>query len=497
MSEAQFPKTHNLSVTAPKDDEVLADLERRHANLEAEYAQFQADLATYPAEFTYPEDIDQMQGLQDLLAKMKGHKALIAALKKAEKKPWDGVVKVIQNFFVKRDERIDVLLGVWAPRHEKFLDDKKEADRKAADQAAEAARQRQAEAEEAARQAAERQRLSEEAAAEAARQEEAARLAAAKAEEERKAKAAEAEAAEARERELAKERAARDRAERQTNEDNLKAIRRHMKDADRLDGMANVDQASDDELAQLDALVKPGGMISSLAGPVARSLLLDEEQTAEITKVKADLDKLREAQGDRFNKRERTRREKERLAEEERERKAAAAAKADREAREAAAAEAKRVREAAEAEALAARERHAGLRDSVVEAREATREAAGAARAADKDLRDAGRTADKAEGQAAKLGRKAENMTDAQASRLRGDLGSTSSLTGHWVRYIEDEATLRTVCGPLAGDFSTEDLLGATYRWMGARRMGWSGEKVTDPALPGVVFRWETYARTV
>lgn len=488
------PRGHNLPpIIAPTDAEMLADLQNRFPELPKELAEFEEALATYPTEFAL-EDEDRAAALQDLLGKMKKHKSVLAAHKKTEKKPWDGLVKVVQNFFTKADEAIDGLLETWAPRHQAFLDLKKaEASRKA-----EEAAQQQREREETARREAEaaeaRAEAARQAEAQARQREEEARQRAE--EEERKAKLARerAEAAAAEEKRIAREKADRERAEREVNDTSLKAIRRHMKDVDKLNTLSEADEASEAEIAQLDALVRPGGIVSVLAGPVASSHLLDDDQREEVQALSVKLTLLRKALAERFDAKERRRRAKE--AKEAAERDAAAAAERARlrEQEEARATAARAERERLDREALDAKDRQKAAQGDVREARAEQRGAVADQKDAAKTQKASTADAERAANRADRIESRLENSTDADLSRTRGDLGSTGALVRRWVHVVTDEAALRAVSGPLGEHFTEDALSGAAYRWMRAHQAGFTGERV-EGRLPGVVFVYEQGAR--
>ena len=489
------PKTHNLPpVAAPTDEEMMADLRARFPELEAEMAQFEKDLAGYPKKLTL-QDAEVAQALQDLIGKMKKHKTILGAHKKTEKGPWTKIVNVVQNFFTTREEKIGGLLKEWGDVHEDYLQQKKdEAVRKAEEeaerqrQAAEAAQRDREAAETRAREAREREE-----AAQKAEQEARDRAAA----EEARARAAweAADAAAAEERRIADERKARERAEKETNADNLKKIRGYMKEAEKLHtsiGTAG-DEADDAEIQQLDALIKAGGIVGLLSGPVVHSTLLDEAQTAEIGEVRARLGELRKAVGERLDAKERRRREKARKDEEVREAVLAEQRRKDREADEERSRLAREEREKAETEAAAARQGQKDAQAEVRAARGEQREAFSEQKAAGKVAGKAGQEADRAANRADRIDRRLENSTDADLSRERGNLGTVGSLRRDWKCYLpDDETALRAVLGPLGPHFTTEALSGAAFHWMRAHQYGFTGERVEPAELPGVLFAYET-----
>ena len=489
MTDTLPPRTHNLPpIVAPLDAEMLADLQARYPEVAKELDAFEAALKTYPERLTL-KDAETAAALQDLLGKMAKQKAVLAGLKKHEKKPWDTLVKVVQNFFGKGEEKIDGWLGVWKPRFQEFLD-LKEADNRAKAEA-EAERQR-AEAvrlEREAEEAAERKRKAEAEEAEAWRREEEALAAAARAEEERRQAEARAAEAKAEEERRAKEKRERDKAERDQNTEAFRAIRRNMKDAERLHLMGEGDEATEDEIAQLDGLVRAGGVIGNLAAPVAASMLLDDEQKIEIETIRGRLGELRKAANGRHDAKEQRRRERERKAAEAAEAAAAAERAARRRAEDEEHARAKAAREKADAEALALKEAEKAAKGDVRAARADARDAVADQKTAARDEKRLDTDSDRAANRAGRMERRIENSTDADFSRTRGDLGTVGGLTGHWAYSVTDRDALLAKCGPLAAFFTEDAVDGAVYRWMRAHQGEFTGERI-EGRLPGCVFMW-------
>ncbi len=486
---------NNPPVTAPPSEDMLADLQRRFPEIDTELTQIEKDLATYPKKLTL-KDADVAQALQDLLLKGKKLKSNLAGYKKEEKRPWDGIVKVVQNFFATREEKLAGMMADAAAVHEDYLQQKKdealrlaEEEAEAQRKAAEAARLEREEADRRAAEAEER-RLAEE-----RREREARERAAAEEAREREAKERAA-AAEAEEKRLAAERKARERAEREQNADSLKKIRGHMKEAEKLNDSAleKGDETSQADIQQLDALIKPGGIVSLLAGPVANSSLLDDAQRAEIEEVRARVEALRKAVSERWDAKERRRRVKEAKEAEEREAAAAEVRRLQREEEDRIAEEARKAREAAQQEAAAASQ---GKKDAQAEAREARgaqRTAFSDAKSAGKEAAKAGQLADRAENRADRIDRKLENSTDADLSRTRGDLGSVGGLHRSWKHHIVDEAALRAASGPLGPFFTTEALENALFHVKRAHQSSFTGERVEGETIgvPGALFTYES-----
>lgn len=493
---ALAPRTHNLpAIVAPTDQEMLDDLKARFPELEKELADFEAALKTYPTELTL-KDAETAAALQDLLGKIKKHRSVIAAHKKTERAPWKKMVDVVVNFFESADTKLDSLTAEWAPRHQAYMDLVKADNLRKANEEAE----RQRAAEETARKAAEeaeaRRIAAEKAEQEAREREEKARRDAEAAEQQRRDAEARAAAAQVEEKRLADERKQRDRAERELIDQSLKAIRRHMKIAEALNDKAEAETANDSELQQLDAFVRPGGMISAVAHPVATSLLLDDEQRDEIGQIRVRLVELRNAGTDRMGKRERTRRAKEAAEQEAREIAAAAQRKRLRDDEEARAEAARQARAKADAEVAAAKEAGQAAKDEIRDARADTRGAQQEQKAAGKIERQAETDAERAANRADRIEYKLEKATDAEiAGTLRGELGTKGSLVRRWTLKIVDEEALRAVCGPLGPTFTEDALNGAAYRWMLHRISGWSGRERVEGELAGVVFMYQQGAR--
>jgi hypothetical protein len=487
---------HNSGIIAPTDQEMLDDLKRRFPELETRYAEFVDALKEYPKDLNLA-DADRAAALQDLLGQIKKQKSIIAAHKKTEKGPWDKLVKVVTNLFSTADEKLDALMEEWAPVHQAYMDKlKAERVRKQEEEA-----QRQREKEEKGRKDAEEAEARAEAAraeeAAARQREEAARAAAEKAEREKKEAQERADAAAAEERRQADERKKRERAEKDRNEESLRAIKRHMKDANKLhETMAEAgDDAEQADIDQLDALIRPGGIISVLAGPIADSHLLDEEQKEEVSITKAKLTEMRTALHDRLDAKARRKRAAEEKKQREADEAAAEARRLQREEDDRKAAEARAAREKAEAEKVEAEEARKKAQEEAREARDDARGAVKDQKVAGRDVRAHEVTADRAANAADKIETYLEKATDAEiAGTLRGELGTKGSLTRRWTLKIVDENQLRDVCGPLGPTLTADALNGAAYRWMLARYKGWAGkERVlgADVGLPGVIFAYQ------
>ena len=432
--------------------------------------------------------------LQDLLGPDQEGRATYGAYKKAEKEPWDGIVKIVVRTSSRRQRRRPTRCSEkWKPIHQNYLD-LRDADirRKAEEQAekeraaAEALRKQQAEAEEKIRKA-------EEEAAAARQRETEAREREAQAERDRIASEERVRAAKAEEKRLADEKRERDKAEKAQNADDIRSIKDRMKGAEKLHELCEADEANDTEIALLDEYIKPGGTISAVAAPVMASILLDEDQKTYLDGVRERLGVLRKALNDRFDAKEKRRREAERKRHEEEEQRQAAARAAQRAKDEADAEERREAREKAEADAEAARAAQKAAKGDVREARADQREASADQKSAGGDARRLATDADRTENRANRLERKAGS--DESTGPLRGELGTQGSQTGRWARYIQDEAALRATLGPLGEHFTTTALEGATHQFMSAYRSGWTGERYEAAELPGVLFVWERDVR--
>lgn len=491
MSSAAFSDREKIGgnfppVVVPTEQSMLDDLQTRYPEVKSELAEMETALATYPDVI---EDEETAKSLTDNLGKIGKLRKSWKAYRGDEKKPWNTIIGIIQNFFVTGEEKLEGWDTKYRPRLQVYQDKKKAE----ADAAREAELERQrvetarllAQAEEAKLDA-----LYAEALVELAEYDEAkARARAEEQERIRKEAQERADALAAQEKARADEKKKRDREERENNDTALKAIRRHMKDAEKLHTLAEADEANDDEDKTLDAIVRPGGMVSVLAGPVASSTLLDDDERTEIEGVRLRLNELRTGIEGRSNKRERTKREKARLAEEAADKVRANNRMWDDAYHELEMHDQRKIREAAQAEADLAREAETKAKGSIKDARAANRDASAGLRDAERDVRLTDKDAQRAENRTDRMAKNLENATD--GGRVRGEFSAVSSQTGRWTHNILDDKALRAVCGPLGEHFTDDALSGAVYQWMVAHRDGFEGERVTDPALPGTIFIWE------
>lgn len=483
------PGHNNPPIIPPTDVDMLADLQKRYPELAKEQEEFATALATFPTEFTL-KDEETAAALQDLMGKMKKHQSVLAAHKKTEKKPWDTLVKVVQNFFVKHDEKIDTWLAEWQPRHQAFLELKKEDTARKAEEEAARLREVEEKARTAAAEKAEDALWAEARMELAEYDERKAREREADLREDQMWAEARTELAQFEERRIAREKTARERAEKEQNGENLKAIRRHMKDVEKLNTLADADEANEDQIAQLDAFIRPGGVVSALAGPVASSTLLDEEQKVEVEELRLRLDALRTALNSRYDAKEQRKRAK--ALQEEQARQAVAAENRmwDDAYAELALYDARKATEQSSAKADQVK---SDARDAVLDVRDARTAGTAAAKAgkqAAKDLKTLGADADRAANRADRIEDRLENSTDADLSRTRGDLGTVGSLTRSWKYRVVDRDALRGACGVLGPHLTDDAMDGAVFRWMRLNQADFKGERA-EGLLAGVVFVYE------
>jgi membrane protein involved in colicin uptake len=504
MSDAPAPIGHNSPpVTIPSEVDMLGDLQRRYPEIESRLKEWEGALAEFPEDLSLDQE-DVAGKLQDLLGQIgKTSRAWTKSDMAAEKSPLNKLLKVVGNFFTKGQEKAQALLDKWEPVHHAFLDKKRAETARRLEEEAALQREKERLAREAAERAEEEARAAEERAAEERRKEQEAREVAERAAREAEEAKARTAARLAEEKRLADEKKARDRAEKERNAESLKQIRVHMKTVEKLHQLDGVDEATPEEMIQLEDMVRHGGIIGLLAGPVAASDLLDDEQRTEIEAIRSRLNEIRTAKDANLNKREQTRREKERAEYEAQEAVAAAKRKAEREAEEKRLADAKAAREAEEAKAAKAKEEKEAANKAAREARGAARDAEGEARdltrEGQRNIVDAGRAANRA----TRTENRLENSTEADLSRTRGDW-TTGSLTRHWKHFVTDEDALRAamraamtvpVYAELVDQLNSEDLNGAVYRWMRLHQGGWDGRERVDDALAGCVFCYEQGVR--
>jgi hypothetical protein len=486
-SESAAPIGHNLPpVVVPSDESVRGDLEARYPEVKREIDEMEEALKTMPAVI---ESEDTAKALADNLGKIGKLRKSWKAFRADEKKPWNTVIGIIQNFFVNGEDKLQSWDEKWRPIL-KVWQDKKESEAAAARQQEIDRQQEEAERLRLKAEELKMDALYAEALKELAEFNEAAarkRLE----DQERDRIAAEALAEEERnkQRALEEEKKRRDREERDRNTQTFRSIRASMKAAEKLHLLVEADEADDDEMAQLDEIIKPAGLLSTLTVPLNASLLLDDEQRTELDGVKTRLGEMRTGFEERSNKRERAKREKARLAED-----AAARERAEdrmwSDAREELRLyDQRKAREAADAAVDTAKALERDTKGSIGEARTLGRSAYAGMKESARAVKDTTQQAERTENRVSRLEKRQETATG--DGTVRGEYSAVSSQTGHWTANITDENALRAVCGPLGPHFTADALQGSVHQWMVAHRGSFEGERATDTALPGVVFIWE------
>lgn len=475
---------HNRGpITPPHESDLLEDLKARYPNVKPKFDELLTSAATVPEEVT-EENAGQVQ---DLLRSMADALRRWKADRTAEKGPWAKLADIAYAFFKDKEDKLGAAEKIVRAKHTRFLEAKEAEEVKRREVAAEADRKRADEARIAAEKAAEEKRLAEEAKAKAEEEErEALRRA-----ELAKAKQAEAEAAAAAAAELAKkaeaERKAREKAEREKLTENLKQVRRHMKDAARLHDAGVTDETGQADIDQLDALVRPGGIIGVLASQVFGSSLLDHEEVLEVEKTRIALGNMRQALEERLGEKARRKRERERKAQEKLDAQAAAEREAKRKADNDAAAAAREARDIAEAEAKAARADATAAKKEAREASEDANEAHAEVKQAAKDEASANKGAEKLEARAGRAERNLENASSADLTRTRSELGTVGSLSGRWTYVVEDRNVLTAYFGPL-GQYLAPDAMDAALHRYKMQNQGTWIETPTRTEVPGVFF---------
>jgi len=503
---------NNPPVTLPVDADYLAEMQRKYPEIDARIADWEEAFKTFQDEKGNPIDLQTDQediaaALQDLLGQVsKDSKVWKDSYMKQEKKPLNGLLKIVGNFFTIRIEKAETLYDRFKPAHDTFMRRKADKARQEAEEAAAAQREAARAAREAAEQARREQEEAEARAAEERRKEQEAREAAERAAKEKAEAEARALAAKEEERRQAEERKARERAEKDANVTALREIRELMKEAEKLNSAADAGEINADEEARLNDLTKPGGIIGELARPVAASMLLDDDQKIRITDVRTRLGQMRDTLSACLNKREQKRRAAEAAKEEERLAAEAEIRRKQREEDERAAESAKKRREEEELAAKVAADRRRAEEAAARAARDAAREHEADAKDAGKDVKQAASEADRSANRADRIETRLEKSTEADLSRTRGDLGTVGSLGRHWVHTVTDEEALRAAIrtsilasniaeyakfATLIDQLNYEALNGAVFRFMRIHQAGWKGLKRVDNELPGVVFTYD------
>ncbi len=113
-------------VEPPTDTAALDDLRTRYPEVTVETAQIETAFATVPAKI---ETEDQAKVLSDLLGKASKQRSVFKTHRGTEKKRWDGIVKIVQNFFGGAEEKLDGLIDTYKPRLDAYRDAKLEGRR--------------------------------------------------------------------------------------------------------------------------------------------------------------------------------------------------------------------------------------------------------------------------------------------------------------------------------------------------------------------------------
>lgn len=457
---------HNQSpVTVPEEDALNADLAKRYPTALTDLEEILEAEKHVPDEIKDEETAGKVQAL---LKKTSALKNSWEALGKVEKKPWTNVASIVRSWFQTKEDKAEALIKNIKPRLTKYLDAKAEAvrleeERKAEEArlAAEESKMDQLWAEARVELAAYDERKAREREAEARRLEEEAR-------EDQMWAEARAELAAYDERKANERRAAllaEQAARRKTRKADLSKLVKESK------GLALLDEAGtmdDTQRARYQELIKKDGLIATLQQQLEqeRGMLTDEER-AELDAEEAALAECR------------------------------AARKALHEKAEAAAAQAREHRQTGNAAATEARS-HERVGDK-----------------AERTAASAEKTAAKLDNRANRQELKSENLTDADASRTRGEGGSVGTLSGQWhPRVLDYDAGLDDVLVALA-KAGKKSLLpelwehipqeakdAAITKWRMAHQAEWADRKgsgvgqgkVAD-ALPGVEFIWVPDAR--
>lgn len=491
--QALPPRTHNNPpVTPPSETEALADLKARFPNVEVKFRELEEAFNSAPKRIENDEDAGKVQ---DLYRSMVEFADDWDESRKKEKKPWDKIGKIVQNFFSTPIEKLKDKDTGYAPllrkRHTEYSEIKAEAARKEAERLAEIQR-KEAERLRAEAEAAERRRIEAERLQKEAEDREAKALAEEAAAKERRRLADEAaERARAEEKRLEAERKERERAEKEQNADAIRTAKKLLKEAEGLfEVLAGDEDAEADP--RLDVLVRAGGEIAMALSPALSSHVLDDEQKGAAEILKSRTLEIRAGLTARLDAKERKKRaaaEKKRQAEEDL---AAEERRKERELDDKRTAEARLRREEAEAEAAAAKQQAKDARKDVRAAQGDQDDAADAGRAAEREGRQIGGQADKVERRADRLDSKLATSSDADMSRTRGDY-SVGSLSGRWDWRIKDRDALIATLGVMGPYIHPDAIEAGLTKFMRQHQGEWADKRkagMVEGVLPGVVFDW-------
>lgn len=440
---AEAVKGHNKGpLIVPTEDDINTSLNDSYPTVATEYAEIMEAAKSYPVDIT--ED-DQASALQALIKKGKNAKSSWKAWRGEEKKVWTGVANLVFSFFNTKEEKLGEVLDDLNDRLTKFSEAKAEKAKVLAAERAEAERKAALELAEKAAYAAETQLMAE-AFTELAEWNEAdAKRRQREHEEAQMMAEARAELAAYDERKALERKAIREAEEAAQRKADVKNLKAYNREADKLAVKDKAETITEEEKGRYKELIGTGGLIPNLTAKLAGDRShLSADEVAELDAEESNLKRLRD----------------------------------ERVENHAAAEKAKLAKQKAATEAKG--HMKAGV------------ESASDAKAAGRDAVSLGRQAEKQDVRAEKSEAKAGGLSDADASRHRGDHGTTSSLSGRWMHSITD-------FGALPADqlwrLIPDDVKSAAVtKWMREHQTEWGEKEVVKDALPGVTFFWDTSA---
>lgn len=478
------PGHNKPPVTPPHETDLLEDLKARYPGVKPKLDELLASAATVPDTIENDEDAGKVQ---DLLRSMADALRRWKADRTAEKGPWAKLADIAYNFFKDKEDKLGAAEKLVRAKHTIYLEAKEAAEEKRRALAAEAERKKADEARVAAEKAAQEKAAAEAAKAKAEEDERLALERAAIAKEQQRIAEEKARLAAEEAKRIEADRKARDKVERERHVGVLKQLLGHAKMAARLHDNGLTDETPQADIDQLDALVRPGGIMAVLLGQVMGSSYLDTIQVQEVEQTQTMLDNMRQVLEERLDDKQRRKRERERKAQEKADAAAAAERDARRKADEAAATAAREARDKAEAEAKAARADATAAKNEAREASEDANEAHADAKQAARDEASAVKGADKLDARAGRAERSLENATSADLSRTRSELGTTGSLAGRWNYVVEDRNALVAYFGPLGQYLNPEAMDAAVHRYKMQNQATWT-ETPHRTEVPGVFF---------
>lgn len=501
MSDQATPGLgHNRGpITPPSEAEALADLKARFPNVETKFKDLEDKFNETPKRIE--NDVDAGK-VQDLYRTMVEFADDWDESRKKEKKPWDKIGKIVQNFFSTPIEKLKDKDTGYAPllrkRHTEYSEIKAEAARKEAERLAEIQR-KEAERLRAEAEAAEQRRIEAERLQKEAEDREAKALAEEAAAKERRRLADEAaERARAEEKRLEAERKERERAEKERVTESFRTLKKLHREAEGLFEIFSSDEEAEIDV-RLSTMVGTGDILMRAVRQVVGHPMLDADQTATVEEIRSRAQVMDKALADRLDAKERKKRaaaEKKRQAEEDL---AAEERRKERELDDKRTAEARLRREEAEADATKAKQQAKDARKDVRAAQGDQDDAADAGRAAEREGRQIGGQADKVERRADRLDNKLATSSDADMSRTRGDY-SVGSLSGRWDWRIKDRDALIATLGVMGPYIHPDAIEAGLTKFMRQHQGEWADKRkagVVEGVLPGVVFDWVSDSRIV